>query len=83
MWPPGKRKLLHTPVIYCYIPQLCLIVMKLVCVYIMYLAAGLLCKAVVVVQGLRQTRLQQLLQSGPGQSVTPNSVHLQTQLEQQ
>lgn len=53
------------------------------CVCVCYLAAGLLCEAVVVLQGLIQAGLQQLLQGGPGQSVTPHPVHLHTQLEQQ
>lgn len=54
-----------------------------VCVSYLDLAAGLLCQAVVVLQGLSQTGLQQLLQGGPGQSVASHPVHLHTQLEQQ
>lgn len=53
------------------------------CVCVCYRAAGLLCDAVVVVQGLRQAGVQQLLQSGSGQSMPPHPVHLHTQLEQQ
>lgn len=48
-----------------------------------YRAARPLCEAVVVLKGPGQTGLQELLQSGPGQSVGPHPVHLHTQLEEQ
>lgn len=54
-----------------------------VCVFSSHLVLCLQCDGVVVMKSLVQTGLQQLMQGGPRQSVPPDPVHLQAQLEQQ
>lgn len=53
------------------------------CVRVPYGGAGLQREAVVVLQGLTQAGLEQLLQRGPRQSVSAHPVHLHAQLEEQ
>lgn len=48
-----------------------------------YRATRLLREAVVVLQGLSEAALEQLLQGGPWQSVSAHPVHLHAQLEEQ
>lgn len=48
-----------------------------------YRATRLLREAVVVLQGLSEAALEQLLQGGPRQSVSAHPVHLHAQLEEQ
>lgn len=48
-----------------------------------YRATRLLHETVVVLQGLSEAALEQLLQGGPWQSVSAHPVHLHAQLEEQ